>query len=185
MSSAVGAIGAAMSVVSGCISFGSPWPFQRIELHSRDQAPHRVGGRASVLHAGNPRAQILSSISDVSSVRSRSNTGTASLRDVASAMKFDIGRGAIAAAAASDARTALTRRRSQRTALGRLISSPRSPSAAASMLRAEPARMTLFSIEASNPGKRAARKSGSRLNVLWPSGQYHRAIRTPGVVSRS
>jgi hypothetical protein len=99
-------------------------------------------------------------------------------------MKLDIHRGAIATATLIDARTALTLLRSQRTALGRLISNPRSTSAAASMLRAEPARMTSSSIVASNPCNRAARKSGSRLNVRRLSGQYHRAIRTPGVVSR-
>jgi hypothetical protein len=121
----------------------------------------------------------------VSSVRSRGNTAAGSLRDAASEMKLDIRWGAIAVTASIDARTALTLRRSQRTALGRLISSPRSASAAASMLRAKPARMTVFSIVASKPGNRAARKSGRRLNVLRPSGQYHRATRIPGVVSRS
>lgn len=89
------------------------------------------------------------------------------------------------ATASSEARTALTRRRSQRMALGKLMSSPRSASAAASMLRDEDATITLPSMALSKPGRRAARKSGNRLNVQWPSGQYHRAMRTPGEVRRS
>lgn len=84
-----------------------------------------------------------------------------------------------------DARTDLTLRFNQRMALGKLMSRPRNASAAASMLRDECATMTLFSIEVSNPGRRAARKSGRRLNVRRPSGQYQRAMRTPGVVRRS
>ena len=47
------------------------------------------------------------------------------------------------------------------------------------------ARITSASIAASSPGNRTARKSGNRLKVLWPSGQYHRATRTPGGVSRA
>ena len=34
------------------------------------------------------------------------------------------------------------------------------------------------------PGNRAARQSGNRLNVMWLSGQYQRAIRTPRGVLR-
>jgi hypothetical protein len=41
-------------------------------------------------------------------------------------------------------------------------------SAAASKLRAEIASVTASSIVPSNPGIRAARKSGSKLKVLWP-----------------
>jgi hypothetical protein len=44
---------------------------------------------------------------------------------------------------------------------------------------------TARSIVASWPGRRAARKSGNRLNVIRPCGQYHRAMRTPGLVSRA
>jgi len=82
-------------------------------------------------------------------------------------------------------RTARMRRRSQRTAPGKVTSGPRSVSAAASMLVAEDATVMLSSIEASRPDSLAARKSGSRLNVRWPSGQYHRAIRSPGGVTRA
>jgi hypothetical protein len=81
-------------------------------------------------------------------------------------------------------RNARTRRRNQRTALGRLTSSPRSASAAASILLADKATVTLSSIDASRPGNLAARKSGSRLNVRRPSGQYQRAIRNPRGVTR-
>jgi hypothetical protein len=93
--------------------------------------------------------------------------------------------GAINLTAVIDLRTALIRRRSQRTALGRSISGPRSTSAAISMLLAAAVTATARSIVASNPGRRAARKSGSRLNVLRPCGQYQRAMRTPGLVSRA
>lgn len=82
-------------------------------------------------------------------------------------------------------RNACTRRRSQRIALGSVTSSPRSASAAASMLLADEAMMTLSSIDPSRPGIRAARKSGSRLNVRRPCGQYHRAIRSPRGVARA
>jgi hypothetical protein len=77
------------------------------------------------------------------------------------------------------------RRRSQRTAPGKPTFGPRSASAAASMLFAEDATVMLFSIEASKPGSLAATKSGSRLNVRRPSGQYHRAILNPGGVART
>lgn len=77
------------------------------------------------------------------------------------------------------------RRRSQRTALGNVTSGPRSVSAAASMLLADNATVMLCSIEASSPGRLAARKSGRRLNVRRPSGQYQRAIRSPRGVARA
>jgi len=77
------------------------------------------------------------------------------------------------------------RRRSQRTALGKVTSSPRSASAAASRLLADDATVMLVSIDASRPGSLAARKSGNRLNVRRPSGQYHRAIRSPDGVTRA
>jgi hypothetical protein len=86
---------------------------------------------------------------------------------------------------ARTARTARMRRRSQRTALGKVTSHPRSASAAASMLLAEAATVMLSSIAASRPDSPTARKSGSRLNVRCPSGQYHRAIRTPRGVTRA
>ena len=44
---------------------------------------------------------------------------------------------------------------------------------------------TASSSSASVPGSRAARQSGSRLNVVWLSGQYQRAIRVPGGVLRA
>ena len=118
--------------------------------------------------------------SDENSARSRNNIEPGSCPT----MTLAIHDGAITAAASIDARTALTLLRSQRTALGKLTSSPRRRSAAASILRAERARMTASSIVVSSPGNRTARKSGSRLNVRRLVGQYHRAIRTPGVVSR-
>ncbi len=40
-------------------------------------------------------------------------------------------------------------------------------------------------MESSVPGSRAARQSGSRLNVVWLSGQYQRAMRVPGGVLRA
>jgi hypothetical protein len=93
--------------------------------------------------------------------------------------------GAINLTAVIDLRTAMTRRRSQRTAPGRSISGPRSTSAATSMLLADAVTVMARSIVASSPGRRAARKSGNRLNVLRPCGQYQRAMRTPGLVSRA
>jgi len=62
--------------------------------------------------------------------------------------------------------TARARRRSQRFALGSVTSKPRSASAADSMLLADFAALNAASIEVSRPGSLAARKSGSRLNVL-------------------
>jgi hypothetical protein len=53
------------------------------------------------------------------------------------------------------------------------------------MLLADDATVMLCSIEASRPGSLAARKSGKRLNVRLPSGQYHRAIRNPRGVARA
>jgi len=82
-------------------------------------------------------------------------------------------------------RTARIRRRSQRTAPGKVTSGPRSVSAALSMLLADNATVMLYSIEASKPGSLAARKSGKRLNVRRPSGQYQRAMRSPFGVIRA
>lgn len=93
--------------------------------------------------------------------------------------------GATNLTAVIDRRTAVTRRRSQRTAPGRLTSDPRRTSAATSMLLVDAVTVTARSIVASSPGRRAARKSGSRLNVVRPCGQYQRAMRTPGLVSRA
>lgn len=115
--------------------------------------------------------------------RSLDNVGAssaASTRASTSAAK----NGASTPTAAIDTRTATTRRRSQRTAPARPISGPRSVSAAASMLVAVAAAATVHSIIASDPGNRAARKSGNRLNVIRPCGQYQRAMRTPGLVRR-
>jgi len=93
--------------------------------------------------------------------------------------------GATNLTAAIDWRTAVTRRRSQRTAPGRSTSGPRSTSAATSMLLADAVTLTARSIVASSPGRRAARKSGRRLNVVRPCGQYQRPMRTPGLVRRA
>lgn len=93
--------------------------------------------------------------------------------------------GATNLTAVIDQRTAMIRRRSQRTAPGRSTSGPRSTSAATSMLLVAAATEMARSIIASSPGRRAERKSGSRLNVIRPCGQYQRAMRTPGLVSRA
>lgn len=74
------------------------------------------------------------------------------------------------ATCARTVRTARMRRRSQRTALGKVTSGPRSASAAASMLLAEAATVMLSSIAASRLDSPTARKSGSRLNVRCPWG---------------
>lgn len=79
--------------------------------------------------------------------------------------------GAIIPTAETDLRTAPIRRRSQRTALGRQISGPRTASAASSMLLADAAIPTTRAIVDSESGSRAARKSGSKLNVMRPCGQ--------------
>ncbi len=81
---------------------------------------------------------------------------------------FEVFCGAITAAILIAACAAFVLRRNQRTAPDKPISGPRSMSAAASKLRAEIASVTASSIVASNPGIRAARKSGSKLKVLWP-----------------
>jgi hypothetical protein len=69
------------------------------------------------------------------------------------------------------------RRRNHRIALGKLTSSWRSASAAASMLPYAVAAQTAVSIELSSPGNLTQRKSGRRLKVRRPSGQYQRATR--------
>ncbi len=80
--------------------------------------------------------------------------------------KAPIGRsGTMYVTAWSAARIARIRRRSQRTPLGKVMSGPRSLSAATSMLCADNVTATLSSTEASKPGCPAARKSGRRLNV--------------------
>jgi hypothetical protein len=61
---------------------------------------------------------------------------------------------------------------------------PRSASAAASTLLTADATVTLSSIDTRRLGGLAARKSGNKLNVRRPSGQYHRAIRSPRGVLR-
>lgn len=96
-----------------------------------------------------------------------------------------VSHGAISWTTASDLCTALTRRRSQRTAPGRPISRPRIASAATSILLADATPMAARSIADSRPGRRAARKSGNRLNVVRPCGQYQRAMRTPGLLRRA
>lgn len=53
------------------------------------------------------------------------------------------------------------------------------------MLLADDATVMQSSIEASRPGNLAARKSGKRLNDRRPSGQYHRAMRSPLGVTRA
>ena len=55
----------------------------------------------------------------------------------------------------------------------------------AAALAASPAVAAASSSSASVPGSRAARQSGSRLNVVWLSGQYQRAIRVPDGVLRA
>lgn len=77
------------------------------------------------------------------------------------------------------------RRRSQRSALGKVTSKPRSVSAAASMLAADLAATATASMVVSKPGILEARKSGNRLNVVCPWGQYHRAMRRPCGVTRA
>lgn len=52
-------------------------------------------------------------------------------------------------------------------------------------LLADDATAMQSSIELSRPGSLAARKSGKRLNVRCPSGQYHRAILSPRGVARA
>jgi len=81
---------------------------------------------------------------------------------------------------ARTARTTRMRRRSQRTALGKVTSHPRSTSAAASMLLAEAATVMLSSIAASRPDSPTARKSGSRLNVQTRSGAVIRTVHDNG-----
>ena len=83
-----------------------------------------------------------------------------------------------------EAFNASTRRRLQRIAPGSSISR-RNRSAAASRLEACSTWTTVASISRRAPENRAARQSGSRLNVIWPSGQYQRATRVPGGSTRS
>ena len=82
-------------------------------------------------------------------------------------------------AAFSALRTSRTRRPSQRTAPGSSTASRRMASAAAARLGARSAAATASSSASSVPGSRAARQSGSRLNVAWLCGQYQRATRAP------
>lgn len=79
--------------------------------------------------------------------------------------------------------TADTRRRTQRNAPGNSMSR-RSVSHSTSRLGADSAARTTASTSAKVPESRAARQSGSRLNVRCPAGQYQRAIRVPGGETR-
>jgi len=79
--------------------------------------------------------------------------------------------------------TADTRRRTQRNAPGNSMSR-RSVSHSTSRLGADSAARTTASTSAKVPESRAARQSGSKLNVRCPAGQYQRAIRVPGGETR-
>ena len=81
-------------------------------------------------------------------------------------------------------RTRRTRRPSQRMALGRVMSSRHTWSAACIRLAACSACTTTASSSRSVPDSRAARQSGSRLKVVWLCGQYQRAIKTPAGLLR-
>ena len=62
---------------------------------------------------------------------------------------------------------------------------PARNAAAAATLGERSTAATASSSSASVPGSRAAKQSGSRLNVVWLSGQYQRAMRVPGGVLRA
>ena len=81
--------------------------------------------------------------------------------------------------------TRRTRRRTHRMAPGSSMASRRTSFAAASRLLAPSAVTTTASSTSSVPGSRTAIQSGSRLKVVWLSGQYQRATRTPCGVLRS
>lgn len=73
--------------------------------------------------------------------------------------------GTIPHTASSATCTARTRRRSQRNALGKVTSKPRSASAARSIVSNSFAATAAASMEVSRPGNLEAKKSGIRLNV--------------------
>lgn len=79
----------------------------------------------------------------------------------------------------------MSRRRNHRTAAGSDTAGSHTLATARSMLGARAAETTAFSTSASKPGKRAARKSGNKLNVRRACGQYQRATRTPRGLARA
>ena len=81
--------------------------------------------------------------------------------------------------------TSSTRRWTQRIAPASPTGSRRNALAAALRLGARSACATTASTSSSSPGSRAARQSGSRLKVVWLSGQYQRAIFVPRGVLRA
>ena len=81
--------------------------------------------------------------------------------------------------------TSSTRRWTQRIAPASPTGSRRNALAAALTLAAPSACATTASTSSSSPGSRAARQSGSRLKVVWLSGQYQRAICVPRGVLRA
>ena len=81
--------------------------------------------------------------------------------------------------------TSSTRRWTQRIAPASPTGSRRNALAAALRLGARSACATTASTSSSSPGSRAARQSGSRLKVVWLSGQYQRAICVPRGVLRA
>ena len=80
--------------------------------------------------------------------------------------------------------TDATRRATQRSTPGSSISRRNCAQAAAWLGACSTARTTA-STSANVPVSRAAKQSGSRLKVRWPSGQYQRAIKVPGGETRS
>ena len=80
--------------------------------------------------------------------------------------------------------TPCTRRALQRNAPGKSMSRRTTPQAA-SRLGACSNASTTASTSAKVPLSRAAKQSGSRLKVRWPSGQYQRAIKVPGGETRA
>ena len=81
--------------------------------------------------------------------------------------------------------TSSTRRWTQRIAPASPTGSRRNALAAALRLGARSACATTASSVSSSPGSHAARQSGSRLKVVWLSGQYQRAICVPRGVLRA
>jgi len=77
------------------------------------------------------------------------------------------------------ARTALSRRRTQRIAPGKSTSGPRMVWAAASTLPRSSTSSTTCSMSRSVSGNLAARQSASRLKVCFPFGQCQRGTRVP------
>ncbi len=148
------------------------WPARRPRDRRRGRGPNPSGG-ASDRRCAEPSSRNRIRACVVPSVLRTASTLGSSPRRPASSVTI----------AKSTTFTACTRRLTHLTALRTSISSGRSSAATFSRLAPSVCLVSTVaatrSTSSSEPESRLARQSGSRLNVVLPVGQYHRATRIP------